>query len=80
MADQNSGEPSRVGRRAARRLDRHLTRSPEPSEHGATQDAPPPAPRDSRVRVTMEVPALGAVTGAFIKTEKWQELPIPAGR
>jgi hypothetical protein len=32
------------------------------------------------VRVTMEVPALGAVTGAFIKTEKWQELPIPAGR
>jgi len=24
--------------------------------------------------------ALGAVTGAFIKTEKWQELPIPGGR
>ena len=24
--------------------------------------------------------AIGAVTGAFIKTEKWQELPIPGGR
>jgi hypothetical protein len=24
--------------------------------------------------------ALGAITGAFIKTEKWQELPIPGSR
>jgi len=29
---------------------------------------------------TMGATAIGAVTGAFIKTEKWQELPIPGIR
>jgi hypothetical protein len=29
---------------------------------------------------TLGATALGAITGALIKTEKWQELPIPGGR
>jgi hypothetical protein len=32
------------------------------------------------VSTWMGATALGAITGAFIKTEKWQELPIPGSR